>query len=227
MKYGAAAIFFGFFLVESVAWAHGEHEPVGLTGIAPLWVWLAGGALLLIVAAVLVRQAKQGRLIGARFQGFSRNARLLLLRSPFSGLSVSLLRLLFNLYLLAVGFDTLFVAKFAAINWTCHGLSVIPSGILSDLFGRRRVFLIGYSGNLLATTAVIFITDPQIMLILAAVMGLFEGGHAIVGPPFMVEQSREDERVNLFSLNGGIQVAAASVGNLAGGLLPLLLASLF
>lgn len=217
----------GFLLTASFAWAHGEHEPAGLAGIVPLWVWLAGGALLLTVAALLVRQAKRGRLIGERFQGFSRNARLLLIRSPFSGLSVSLLRLLFNLYLLAVGFDTLFVAKFAAINWTCHGLSVIPSGILSDLFGRRRVFLIGYSGNLLATTAVIFITDPQIMLILAAVMGLFEGGHAIVGPPFMVEQSREDERVNLFSLNGGIQVAAASVGNLAGGVLPLLFASLF
>jgi MFS family permease len=80
---------------------------------------------------------------------------------------------------------------------------------------------------LLATTAVIFVTDPTLMLILAGVIGLFEGGHSIVGPPFMVEQSREDERVHLFSLNGGIQVAAASVGNLAGGLLPLLFASLF
>ena len=197
------------------------------TGIAPLWVWFAGGIGLLAVALLLIRQARRGTLLGERFRGFSRNARLLLLRSPFSGLSVSLLRLLFNLYLLAVGFDTLFVAKFAAINWTCHGLSVIPSGILSDLFGRRRVFLIGYSGNLLATTAVIFVTDPNLMLILAAVIGLFEGGHAIVGPPFMVEQSRQDERVHLFSLNGGIQVAAASVGNLAGGLLPLLFASLF
>ncbi len=227
MKYSVNTISLVFLLVSSIAWAHGEHEAGGLKGIAPLWVWLVGGALVLVVAAVLVRQAKRGRLIGERFSGFSRNARLLLVRSPFSGLSVSLLRLLFNLYLLAVGFDTLFVAKFAAINWTCHGLSVIPSGILSDLFGRRRVFLIGYSGNLLATTAVIFVTDPTLMLILAAVIGLFEGGHAIVGPPFMVEQSREDERVNLFSLNGGIQVAAASVGNLAGGLLPLLFALLF
>lgn len=227
MRFSAIVVGLNLLVIASLAWAHGEPDGGGLNAIAPLWMWAGGGALLLIIAAVLVHQAKQGRLIGERFEGFSRNARLLLLRSPFSGLSVSLLRLLFNLYLLAVGFDTLFVAKFAAINWTCHGLSVIPSGVLSDLFGRRRVFLIGYTGNLLATTAVIFITDPSIMLILAGVIGLFEGGHAIVGPPFMVEQSREDERVNLFSLNGGIQVAAASVGNLAGGVLPLLFASLF
>jgi MFS family permease len=217
----------GFLLISSAAWAHGDHDPNAPGFAAPFWVWLIAGALLLAIACAMIRQARKGVLLGERFSGFSRNARLLLLRSPFSGLSVSLLRLLFNLYLLAVGFDLLFVAKFAAINWTCHGLSVIPSGILSDLFGRRRVFLIGYSGNLLATTLVIFITDPTLLLILAGVIGLFEGGHAIVGPPFMVEQSREDERVHLFSLNGGIQVGAASLGNLAGGMLPLLFASLF
>jgi MFS family permease len=213
-------------LLSSHVSAHGGHDD-GAAFIAPLWVWLVGGAILVIVALVLIRQAKHGTLIGERFRGFSRNARLLLIRSPFSGLSVSLLRLLFNLYLIAVGFDLLFVAKFAAINWTCHGLSVIPAGILSDLFGRRRVFLISYSGNLLATTAVLFITDPGWLLVLAAVTGLFEGGHAIVGPPFMVEQSRPDERIHLFSLNGGIQVGAASLGNLSAGVLPLVFASLF
>ncbi len=227
MRHWANTIGLCSLLLSSLAWAHGENDASGAKLAAPLWVWLVGGAVLLVIAFVLVRQAKNGRLIGERFSGFSRNARLLLLRSPFSGLSVSLLRLLFNLYLLAVGFDMFFVAQFAAINWTCHGLSVIPSGILSDLFGRRRVFLIGYSGNLLATTTVIFVTDPTLLLVLAGIIGLFEGGHAIVGPPFMVEQSREDERVHLFSLNGGIQVGAASGGNLAGGLLPLLFASLF
>ena len=213
-------------LSASIAWADGDHGAHAPKMLAPWWVWGVGLAVLTLVLFFLFYQAKRGTLLSGRFSGFSRNARLLLIRSPFSGLSVSLIRLLFNLYLLAVGFDMLFVAKFAAINWTCHGLSVIPSGILSDLFGRRRVFLLAYTGNLLATTAIIFVTDPTWLLVLAAVTGLFEGGHAIVGPPFMVEQSRPDERVHLFSLNGGIQVGAASLGNLAAGMLPLLFASL-
>lgn len=209
------------------AWADVGHGAHPTKAAAPLWVWVVGLGALTLIVFFLIRQARSGTLMSERFRGFSRNAQLLILRSPFSGLSVSLIRLLFNLYLLAVGFDTLFVAKFAAINWTCHGLSVIPSGILSDLFGRRRVFLISYTGNLLATTAIIFVTDPTWLLLLAAVIGFFEGGHAIVGPPFMVEQSRPDERVQLFSLNGGIQVGAASLGNLAAGVLPFLFASLF
>jgi MFS family permease len=213
--------------MASPVWANGGHghtagEEIG----APLWVWAIGLGALTLIVLFLIFKARRGTLIGRRFMGFSRNARLLLLRSPFSGLSISLIRLLFNLYLLAVGFDTLFVAKFVAINWTCHGLAVIPSGVVSDLFGRRRVFLIAFSGNLLATAAVLFVTDPAGLLVLAAIIGLFEGAHAIVGPPFMMEQSRPDERVLLFSLNGGIQVGAASLGNLAAGVLPFVFAAL-
>src|SRR5262249_38648801 len=146
MRHWIRAIGVSSLFVSSLVWAHGDHEATMPKLDTPWWVWAVGAAVLLVIALFLIRQAKQGTLIGKRFRGFSRNARLLLIRSPFSGLSVSLIRLLFNLYLLAVGFDTLFVAQFAAINWTCHGLSVIPSGVLSDLFGRRRVFLIGYSG---------------------------------------------------------------------------------
>src|SRR3990167_2633615 len=214
-------------MLSSRVWANGDHGAQAPKIAAPFWVWAVGLSALTLIVLFLIYQARRGTLLSERFRGFSRNARLLLIRSPFSGLSSSLIRLLFNIYLLAVGFDMLFVAKFAAINWTCHGLSVIPSGIFSDLFGRRRVFLIGYTGNILATTAIIFVADPTWLLILAAVIGLFEGGHAIVGPPFMVEQSRPDERVHLFSLNGGIQVGAASLGNLAAGMLPLLFATLF
>jgi MFS family permease len=193
---------------------------------APFWVWAVGLGLLTLFVLYLIYRARRGRLFGEKFSGFSRNARLLILRSPFTGLSVSLMRLLFNLYLLAVGFDTIFVAKFVAIQWIFHGLIVIPSGILSDLYGRRRVFLLFFSGNLLATAAVIFVIDPTMLLILAGIIGFFEGGHAIVGPPFMVEQSRPEERVHLFTLNGGIVVGAASLGNLAAGVLPFVIAGL-
>src|SRR5213594_3295246 len=202
--------------------AHGPEA----SGPVPLAVWLVGIGLTIVVALVVVRQARHGGEYLRRIQGFSRNARLLLIRTPFSGLSVSIWRLLFYLYLLAKGHDTLFVAQLASINWIAHGLAVIPAGILSDLFGRRRMFLVSYSGNILGTAALIVVGDPTALLVLAAVQGLFEGGHAIVGPPFMVEQSRPDERVHLFSIGGFLTVGAASLGNLLAGLLPLVLGPL-
>src|SRR5262245_9166915 len=205
-----------------VGHAHGPDEGAHV----PLAVWLFGAALTILVAALLVRQARADGDYLRRVRGFSRNARLLLLRTPFSGLSVSIWRLLFYLYLLATGHDTLFVAQLASINWIAHGLSVIPSGIPSDLFGRRRVFLVSYSGNLLGTAGLILVQDPTALLVLAAVQGAFEGGHAIVGPPFMVEQSRPAERVHLFSIGSFLTVGSASLGNFLAGLLPVALGPL-
>lgn len=206
--------------------ADGDHG--GATRMAaPWWIWLLGVSLLALTVYILIRQRVKGTAMGEGFKGFSRNAKLLLIQSPFSGLTVSLLHLLFNLYLLALGFDVLFVAKYVALNWTFHGLSVIPFGILSDMFGRRRVYLFAYTGNLITTTLVLFTLDPSWLLILATVSGFCQGGHAILGAPFMREQSRPNERVLLFSLNGGIHVGAAGLGNLAAGVLPFAYAGLF
>src|SRR5206468_2415008 len=120
----------------------------------------------------------------------------------------------------------LLLLRQACINWIAHALSVIPSGILSDLCGRRRFFLISYGGNILGTAGLILAHDPMALLVLAAVQGAFEGGHAIVGPPFMVEQSRPAERVHLFSIGGFLTVGGASLGNLLAGLLPVALGPL-
>jgi MFS family permease len=194
---------------------------------APWWVWAVGLAALAATVYSFISRARKGVARAGEFRGFTRNARLLLFQSPFSGFTVSLIQLLFNLYLLALGFDVLFVASYVARNWTFHGLSVIPFGILADLFGRRRVYLVAYSGNILSTTALLLTTDPSLLLILACVSGFFQGGHAITGPPFMREQSRPEERVHLFSLNGGLHVGSAGLGNIAAGVLPFLYAGIF
>ncbi len=167
--------------------AHGPEE----SAHTPLAVWLVAIGLTILVAVLVVWQARRG-----------------------------------GEYLLAAGHDTLFVAQLASINWIAHGLSVIPSGILSDLFGRRRVFLFSYTGNILGTAGLILVHEPMALLVVAAVQGAFEGGHAIVGPPFMVEQSRPAERVHLFSIGGFMTVGGASLGNLLAGLLPVAFGSL-
>jgi MFS family permease len=225
LGFGATVV--GVLVFSVTAWGDGGHahgpEDAART---PLAVWLVGLGLTLLVAFVAVRQARRGGEYIRRVRRFSRNARLLLLRTPFSGLSVSIWRLLFYLYLLSAGHDTLFIAQLASVNWIAHGLSVIPAGVLSDLFGRRRLFLVSYAGNIVGTAGLMVVHDPTALLVLAAVQGALEGGHAIVGPPFMIEQSRPDERVHLFSLGGFLTVGAASLGNLLAGLLPLAFGSL-
>lgn len=159
-----------------------------------------------------------------RVRGFSRNARLLLLRGPFLGVSLGVWNLLFNLYLLAMGFPPAFVAQMVAVNWLLHGLMVIPAGMLSDLFGRRITFLYSYGANFLTKILLLVTWDPTWLLAFNALSGGAEGFHAIVGPPFLTEQSRPNERVHLFSLDSVLKTGSNFLGNLVAGVLPLSLA---
>src|SRR2546430_14205803 len=171
-------------LTSTLAWGDVGHAHAPDEGTqVPRVVWLLAIALTILVGLLLLRQARRGGDYLRRVRGFSRNARLLLLRTPFSGLSVSIWRLLFYLYVLASGHDTLFVAQLASINWMAHGLSVIPSGILSDLFGRRRVFLISYSGNILGTAGMDLAPASLSPLLLAAAQRRLLCRRPVVRPP--------------------------------------------
>jgi len=201
-----------------------------------VWVLVAVVSLLGVAAALILLYSRlrgvAPRPLAAllhsdyvtRVRSFSRNAKLLLARSLILGINFGLWHVLFNLYLLAVGFDEAFVAQMVAANWLSHGLVVIPAGIISDLLGRRRTFLVAYSFAVVFRAVRLFSLDPQTLLILSALGGLTEGFHAITGPPFMMEQSRPEERVHLFSLSAVFVAVSLTAGNVLAGYLPLWLA---
>src|SRR5947199_5377223 len=113
-------------LATAVAWGDVGHAHAPDEGTqVPRVVWLLGIALTILVGLLLLRQARRGGDYLRRVRGFSRNARLLLLRTPFSGLSVSIWRLLFYLYLLASGYDTLLLAHLPSITWLRPAHSVL------------------------------------------------------------------------------------------------------
>jgi MFS family permease len=159
-----------------------------------------------------------------RVRGFSKNAKLLVVRGLINGLNFGLWAVLFNLYLLAVGFDASFVAVLISINWMTHGIIVIPAGILSDMLGRRNTFLIAYSFTTILRLGRLVTLDPTLLIIFSALGGLSEGFHSITGPPFMAEQSKPQERVHLFSVESAATSISLTAGNVLAGALPLMIA---
>jgi MFS family permease len=161
-----------------------------------------------------------------RVRNFSRNAKLLVVRGLINGLNFGLWAVLFNLYLLAVGFDASFVAAAISINWLTHGVAVIPAGILSDMLGRRNTFLIAYSFTTVFRFARLVTVDPSLIMLFSALGGISEGFHAITGPPFMAEQSKPEERAHLFSVEAASTSISLTAGNVLAGALPLMIAPL-
>ena len=144
---------------------------------------------------------------------FTRNAKLFLGYSLMSQLGAGIWTVIFNLYLLRLGFSIGFVGLFLMVDMLFHGLVAFPAGLLADKIGRRKAFFIATCINLIARGALLFTRDPAALLVLAAVSGVGEAFHGVAGPPFIMENSEPEERPLLFSLNSMFLMLSRSVGS--------------
>lgn len=167
--------------------------------------------------------AKVGYLEAMRM--FSRNARLYVLHVIGMDMIHGSWIVLFNLYLLAIGFDVKFVGLRLVVSGVAGALLAVPAGRVSDRIGRKASFILG--DGLGATLGVInILTLNRSVLLTTAVIGAFFSSlHHVSEPPFMHENSRPAERIHLFSIASSLRTASAMVGSLLAGFLPLLLAA--
>jgi MFS family permease len=164
---------------------------------------------------------------------FSRNARLYLVYATMSGINSSIFLVAFAFYLeeifrpqvslLGVKLGVFFFIGLAlSAQAVAHGANSLPSGFLGDKYGRKRSFIAASLVAVMAGAAILITTEPLFLLGLAVVVGMGEAFHGVVGAPFMMENSREEERMHLFSLSGVLTTASTVIGALLGGILPIL-----
>lgn len=151
---------------------------------------------------------------------FSRNARLYLIHIWGMDLIHGTWDVLFNLYLLAIGFTIEFVGLRLLIQGVAGALASIPAGFISDRIGRKWSFILGDGGGAAVSLLNIMTTSPAVLLV-TPVFGALAGSlHAVSEPAFMAENSRRAERVHLFSVGNGFSTLAVMAGAFLVGLFP-------
>ncbi len=145
---------------------------------------------------------------------FSRNARLYLLHIIGMDMIYGTWSVIFNLYLLAIGFDAAFIGTRLAIAGVTGALASIPAGIISDRIGRKASFILGDGMGALMSLVNIMTLNPTVLLITPVISGIFGNLHGVSEPAFMAENSKRAERVHLFSVSSGTRTAAVMVGSL-------------
>lgn len=214
---------------------HG-HEAAAAAG--PLsWGFIAFGVLVIgaVCAILFDNRRPQRRSTAADFEAltglngyiakirlFSVNARLYMLHVVGMDMIYGTWQVMFNLYLLAIGFDVAFVGVRILTASIASAVFSIPAGLISDRIGRKLSFILGDGLGAVMSLVAISTANPTLLLITAAIGGAFGSLHGVAEPAFMAENSEAFERVHLFSVSDGTRTAAAIIGAALAGLMPLL-----
>lgn len=159
-----------------------------------------------------------------RITKLSPNAKLYMVATALQGLSSGIWAVIFNLYLnlKAVGFQPDFIGLMFTVSAIATGLVALPAGLLCERLGPKKALLIGFMANFV-NLAQIVILQPSILLVASLSSGLIGTVAWVAAAPFMMENSTQEERTYLFSVDWAIMIIMGVIGNYVGGLMPNLL----
>ena len=158
---------------------------------------------------------------------FNRNVWLYLITWALMGFGYSgIFMVLFNLYLLRLGYGPEFVGLVNGVGLFALAVFSLPAGALGKRWGSRRMMIIGMGlmavGFVLVPLAESMPANWQAGWFLAA-WGLVSFSaplFTVNGSPFLVGATSPKERDHAFSMQMGLMPLAGFAGGLVGGFLP-------
>jgi MFS family permease len=141
-----------------------------------------------------------------------------------------IMAVLFNLYLLRLGFDARYIGLLAGLGQLVWAAAALPAGMLSNRIGLRNSIMTGNAlfGAALASMLLVellprelwetWLLGGQILLNIGVAM------LTVNIPPYMMAVTGERERKHAFSVLAALIPAAAFLGSVIAGVLPGMLA---
>jgi MFS family permease len=162
---------------------------------------------------------------GDHLAAFRPNARLYLIYAIVTGIAMGIFRLLFNFYILSLGYDEKVLGNLVTVSSLTALIFALPMGYLADLLGRKSALLL--SAVVISISVGLLVIWPTTVILYAMNMlsGIAQSLAGVTMSPFLMENSSEHERTYLFSITSGLQMVSASVGSWIGGYLPTWVAS--
>ena len=154
--------------------------------------------------------------------GFNLNVRLFLAQTFAAGIYSGIYGVVFNLYVLQMGFDTGFLGLLLSTTLLASALASVPAGILCDRFDHKAILIVFSLLSVITALPLFLSSSPAVLLASSAVSGIFGQISIVCATPFLTENCEPDSMTHVFSANQALAWAASVIGYAAGGVLPYL-----
>ena len=157
------------------------------------------------------------------YRGFTRNVRIFIAGAFLTSAAFGLFFVNFNLYLAARGFDAATIGLVATTTGLTLAAAAVPESILANRLGRRLTMICGTAACAVALTGFLVLDAPVAIFGLAVVYGMGQQLVTIPASPFLTENSRAEQRNEVFAMHAAtFNFAQVTVGLSAGVIVGLL-----
>ena len=147
------------------------------------------------------------------------NVRMLLLRTVIMGLFSGIYGVIFNLYVLDMGYRADFLGLLLSVTLLTSSAMSIPAGVLCDRLDRRKLMIVSSALSVACILPVFVLSSPFALLLFSALYGVFSSISGVCLTPILADNT-DGETVPVFSANASLGWVATVAGNAFGGILP-------
>ena len=163
----------------------------------------------------------------AHFKELPRNVKLFLLGNAIQGMGLSIYGLLFNLYLKKLGFGESVIGNLISTTSLGISLMAIPAALIIEKFHVKNLVITGLVCSSVFYFLQILNVSEGSLFAFGLLASMSQALFNISVSPFYLRNSTPEMRVQLFTLNSGLNMGAHLIGYLIGGYLPRLVSHFF
>lgn len=155
-------------------------------------------------------------------KSFSRNAKLVLIYSAFTGLAFGVFRFLFNFYVLSLGdtYNESFIGTLQTATSFASILMALPAAYFAERFSQKNLMAATGLASGVAILGLVLFPAKLPLILFRMVAGVSMSMRQVVMAPFLMANTTEEDRQWVFSFNFGLMTVSSFFGNLLGGWLP-------
>ncbi len=155
-----------------------------------------------------------------RIKSFSRNAKLFLLAIFLFSLNMSMNGVIYNIFLLRLDYTEDFLGTLILVTSVATVIFAIPAGRFSDRYGHKNGLVLALGLGTIGAFGKVIFPYYTALLLFSVVGGIASALAAVAFAPFLADNSKEEERDYLFSVEQAATMLSGAFGGILAGLMP-------